>query len=103
MTETKEQPLSQTQPTRHRNALGRETRNNRVRRTIRRALGAGRVRTEEIIGAVSAHLTGRATRSLMVLPVRVQDSSATYVRRPAPGGCSSVWVVSPSATHSRQG
>jgi hypothetical protein len=95
--------LSHTRPTRLRDAPGRETSNDRVRRTIRGALEAGRVRIEEIVWAVSAPLTGRATRSLTLLPVRVSDGSATYVRRPAPGGCSSVWVVSPSATHERQG
>lgn len=96
---TKEQPLPHNQPIRHRDAPGR----NPVRRTIRRALETGRARTEVIAGSVSAHLTGRATRSLAVIPVRVQDGSASFVRGATPGGCSSVWVVSPSATHSRQG
>jgi hypothetical protein len=89
--------LSQNEPIRLRDALGRELRSNRVRRTICRASEAGRVRTKGIVGAVSAHTAGRATRPSTVIPVRVQAGSA-FVRGPAPGGCSTVWVAPPSAT-----
>ena len=95
--------MSHTRPIRHRDAQGREVRSNRVLRTIRRALEAGRVGTEEIVGSVSAHLTGRATRSLTIIPVRVQAGSAPFVRGPVPGGCSTVGVAAPSATLARQG
>jgi hypothetical protein len=99
MRTTKEQPLPHTEPIRHRIARGR----NRVRRTIRRAIEAGRVRTDTIAGSVSAHLAGRATRPLAVIPVPVRDASAPFVREASGGGCSWVWVVSPSATQTRQG
>lgn len=91
-------PLFQNPPPSLRDAQGREVRSNRVRRTIRRALEAGRVRTEEIVGSVSALMAGRATRSLAVIPVRVQAGVAHPVRTPAPDGRSWVWVASPSAT-----
>ena len=86
------------QPIRQRDAQGREVRSNRVRRTTRRAFEAGRVRIEEIVGSVSAHMAGRATRPLMVIPVPVQAVLRRSERRQAPSGCSTVWVASPSAT-----
>ena len=84
-------------------ARGREITNRRVRRTIRRALEAGGQRIETIVGSVSAPTTGRATRSLAVVPVRVQPGLVRSVREPASDGFSVAWVASPSATRPRQG
>ena len=86
------------QPIRQRDAQGREVRSNRVRRTTRKAFEVGRVRIEEIVGSVSAHMAGRATRPLMVIPVPVQVVPASFVRSDTPSGCSAVWVAPPSAT-----
>jgi len=104
MDSTKEQqPLPTTPPIRLTDALGREVRSQRVRRTIRRAFEAGRARIEDIVGFVSALTAGRATRPLAVIPVRVQAAAVPFRHDSAPGGCCTVGVASPSATLARQG
>ncbi len=91
-----------THPIQHQRTEGREASNHRVRRTIRRALEAGRAGATAIVGSVSAHLTGSATRSLAIVPLRL-PAGTTPLRRPESGGCSLLWVASPSAARSRQG
>jgi hypothetical protein len=90
-------------PVRARSAEGREVASHRVRRTIRRSLEHGRARIGLIAGSVSALMAGSATRSLAVVPVRVQAGATLLRRQPLAGGCRSVWVASPSATRPRQG
>jgi hypothetical protein len=97
MVTTEEEPLPRIRSIRHRWA-GRD-----VRPTVRRVVAAGTDRIAEVVGAFCDQMVGRATRPPALVPVRVQAGSLPPLHEPAPDGCSSVWVASPSATRLRQG